>query len=278
MPLLPAGPITADRDAGGPGSDALLELSGIEKAFGGLIALSDVSITVSPRTIVSVIGPNGSGKTTLLNIINGLIRPTSGKITLDGLSIERLKPYERARLGIARTFQHPRVFGGLTVLDNVMIGAHVFGGAKARSKGASRSFEHARPFHSEADALQILDIVQIPRRIRYARVQSLSLREQRAVELARALMMQPRLLLLDEPATGMDPLERPAWITHMRDVQVSLGLTMVLVEHSMKIVGEISDWVVVLSSGRMLAQGRATDVLANPEVRSVYIGRGVRRA
>jgi branched-chain amino acid transport system ATP-binding protein len=124
----------------------------------------------------------------------------------------------------------------------------------------------------------MLDIVQLPRRKEQVRVHSLSLREQRAVELARALMMRPQLLLLDEPVSGMDPAERPAWITYIREVQTHLGLTMILVEHSMKVVAEISDWVVVLSSGRMLAAGTAGDVLSDPQVRSVYIGRGTKNA
>jgi branched-chain amino acid transport system ATP-binding protein len=253
-----------------PSLGSLLELTGIQKVFGGLVALSDVSITVPERTIFSIIGPNGSGKTTLLNIINGVLRPTSGGIRLDGRPIEKLKPHARARSGIARTFQHPRVFGGLTVLDNVRVGGHIFppGRMRIADRGSGSDVS------SEAEARKVLDIVELPRSKEHVRASSLSLREQRALELARALMMQPRLLLLDEPAAGMDPAERPAWVAHMRDVQASQGLTMILVEHSMKIISEISDWVVVLSSGRVLAQGSAADVLRDPHVRRVYIGRG----
>lgn len=249
-----------------PDRAALLEVVKVSKAFGGLVALSGVSITVPPQAVFSVIGPNGSGKTTLLNIINGVIRQTSGGISLRGRPIERLKPHQRARLGIARTFQHPRAFGGMTVLDNVRVGDHVSGDRRMRPT--------ARHMHQEEEARRMLDTVQLPRRKEHLRVHSLSLREQRAVELARALMMRPQLLLMDEPVSGMDPAERPAWIRYIREVQTSLGLTVVLVEHSMKVVAEISDWVVVLSSGHMLTQGTADDVLNDPRVRSVYIGRG----
>jgi ABC-type branched-subunit amino acid transport system ATPase component len=268
-------PNEPDADATEPGGaapdgTALLDIVEISKAFGGLIALSGVSVSVPPRAVFSIIGPNGSGKTTLLNIISGLLRPTSGQVNLRGRSIERMKPHDRARLGIARTFQHPRVFGGLTVLDNVRVGSHVV------SDQGPRSAE--RRGRLDAEARRMLDIVQFPRRKEHVRVHSLSLREQRAVELARALMMRPQLLLMDEPVSGMDPAERPAWITYIREVQSSLGLTVILVEHSMKVVTEISDWVVVLSSGRMLAQGSADDVLSDPQVRSVYIGRGTKNA
>jgi branched-chain amino acid transport system ATP-binding protein len=253
-----------------PDGAALLEVVTISKAFGGLIALSDVSITVPPQAVYSVIGPNGSGKTTLLNIVNGVLRPTAGGIKLRGRPIEGMKPHDRAKLGIARTFQHPRAFGGMTVLDNVRVGDHVSGDRRVRLT--------ARHAHQEEEARRMLDIVQLPRRKEHLRVHSLSLREQRAVELARALMMRPQLLLMDEPVSGMDPAERPAWIRYIRDVQTSLGLTVVLVEHSMKVVAEISDWVVVLSSGHVLMQGTADEVLNDPRVRSVYIGRGTKNA
>jgi branched-chain amino acid transport system ATP-binding protein len=266
-PNEPAAGATAP-DGSAPDGAALLDIVEISKAFGGLIALSGVSVSVPPQAVFSIIGPNGSGKTTLLNIISGVLRPTSGQVNLRGRSIERMKPHDRARLGIARTFQHPRVFGGMTVLDNVRVGSHV-------NDPGPRS---ARRGHLDTEARRMLDIVQLPRRKEQVRVHSLSLREQRAVELARALMMRPQLLLLDEPVSGMDPAERPAWITYIREVQTHLGLTMLLVEHSMKVVAEISDWVVVLSSGRMLAQGSADDVLSDPQVRSVYIGRGTKNA
>jgi branched-chain amino acid transport system ATP-binding protein len=266
----PAGPTQPPSAAAEPDGAALLEVVKISKAFGGLIALSGVSITVPSQAVFSVIGPNGSGKTTLLNVINGVLRQTSGGISLRGRPIERMKPHQRAELGIARTFQHPRVFGGLTVLDNVRVGSHVSGDRRVRPA--------ARRAHQEEEVRRMLDIVQLPRRKEHLRVHSLSLREQRAVELARALMMRPQLLLMDEPVSGMDPAERPAWIRYIREVQTSLGLTMVLVEHSMKVVAEISDWVVVLSSGQMLTQGTAGDVLNDPQVRSVYIGRGTKNA
>jgi branched-chain amino acid transport system ATP-binding protein len=263
----PAGPAQPPPAAAEPDGAALLEVVKISKAFGGLIALSDVSITVPPLAVYSIIGPNGSGKTTLLNVVNGVLRPTAGGINLRGRPIERMKPHERAKLGIARTFQHPRAFGGMTVLDNVCVGDHVSGDRRVRPRS-----------HQQEEARRMLDIVQLPRRKEYLRVHSLSLREQRAVELARALMMRPRLLLMDEPVSGMDPAERPAWIRYIREMQASLGLTVVLVEHSMKVVAEISDWVVVLSSGHVLTQGTADEVLNDPQVRSVYIGRGTKNA
>lgn len=251
-----------------PGDNALV-LVDISKAFEGLLALSHVSITLDQRCIVSLIGPNGSGKTTLLNVVNGLLKPTSGQIWFHGNRIDGLKAHERVKLGIARAFQSPRVFAQLTVLENVLVGSHTASAGGVRSFFATRRSERSS-LHREAR--QVLEFVGIPRSKEQVRVRALALREQRAVELGRALMMKPKLLLLDEPTSGMDPSEIPPWIAYMHEVQRELELTMLLVEHSMKVVSEISDRVFVLSGGNLLAHGTADEVLSDPSVRDVYIG------
>lgn len=250
-------------------NDNALSLVDISKVFEGLLALSRVSISLDQRCIVSLIGPNGSGKTTLLNVVNGLLKPTSGQIWFHGQRIDGLKAHERVKLGIARAFQSPRVFAQLSVLDNVLVGSHTSSTGGVRSFFASR---RGGGFSSQREARKVLDFVGIPRSKEQVRVRALALREQRAVELGRALMMKPKLLLLDEPTSGMDPSEIPTWIAYMQEVQRELQLTILLVEHSMKVVSEISDRVFVLSGGNLLAQGTAEEVLSDPTVRDVYIG------
>jgi branched-chain amino acid transport system ATP-binding protein len=251
----------------------VLDVVDICKSFGGLRVLVDASVKVPDRSTVAIIGPNGSGKSTLLNVITGLEGVASGEIRFEGRDVGRLRPDQRARIGIARTFQQPRVYSGLTVLENLMIGAHVFGetGLFTALLKPRRSWKESRS--AVASAERVLDLVQLSGGKRDARVDSLSLREQRAVELARALMMEPRLLLLDEPTTGMDPSEQPTWISHMRGLREELGMSLVIVEHSMPVVAEVADWVVVLNSGEVLAEGIAKDVLADERVRAIYMGK-----
>jgi branched-chain amino acid transport system ATP-binding protein len=252
----------------------VLEVVDIHKAFGGLKVLVGVSIEVHRGSTVAIIGPNGSGKSTLLNVITGFERVSSGTIRLRGADISKQRPDQRARNGVARTFQEPRVYGGMTVLENLMVSAHIFGraGLITALVMPGRSWRENRDAH--ARALQVLELVQLARAKAHTRVEVLSLREQRAVELGRALMMEPTLLLLDEPTTGMDPAERPAWIKRIRELRDELGMSLVIVEHSMRVVADVADWVVVLSSGQIIAQGLAVDVLRDEHVRSIYMGQG----
>jgi branched-chain amino acid transport system ATP-binding protein len=253
----------------------ILRVEDAHKSFGGLRVLAGVSVRIPQGTTLAIIGPNGSGKSTLLNTISGFERLQSGSIWFSGTRIDSKRPDQRAALGIGRTFQQPRVYTGMTVLENLLVGAHIYG-----RTGLFTTF--TRPWRSRsetrgaiASARIKLDLLGVPRSREQARVESLPLRDQRAVELGRILMMDPQLLLLDEPTTGMDPDQRPAWIRHMLTLQQELGISLAIVEHSMQVVAEIASSVTVLSSGAVLAHGTPEAVLADPAVRSTYLGVGV---
>jgi branched-chain amino acid transport system ATP-binding protein len=251
---------------------ALLEVSHLTKRFGGLSAVSDVSFTVGDREILSMIGPNGAGKTTAFNCVTGLFPITSGDITLDGASIVGLAPHRITTLGIARTFQNIRLFSFMTALDNVMVGAHwwlkqrVWDGALRTPR--ARSEEHS----IQEWAYELLDQLGIARYAgAYARELPYGL--QRRLEIARALATHPRLLLLDEPAAGLNPQEKKelmALISRMRDE----GLTIFLIEHDMKVVMEVSDRIVVLDHGEKITEGVPQEVRNNPQVIEAYLGQG----
>lgn len=252
---------------------SLLFAKDLHKRFGGLSVLSGITVDVpSGGEVLAVIGPNGSGKTTLLNLLGGVFRADAGSITLDGVVIGALRPDERAALGLARTFQRPRTYPRLTALENVLIGAHLQGKFNMTRRGSVREILDRRRTLNE-EARTMLDRVKVSADKEGVKAEYLSLSEQRAVELARALMMKPRILLLDEPTSGMDPAERLAWIGHIRGLQEELGLALIVVEHSMRVVHEIANQVIVLHAGSVLAQGKASDVLADEAVRNVYIGK-----
>jgi branched-chain amino acid transport system ATP-binding protein len=248
----------------------LLAVAGLHHWFGGLHVIDDVSFGCPKGGIKAIIGPNGAGKTTLFNLISGSLTPVSGSITFDGENVARLPPHMIARRGISRTFQASHLFPGMTVLENVMTGRHV--ASRAGFLSCMFSLPHARREESRIrdHAMAILEEFGITP-LAYKEGQSLPFGRQRIVEIARAMASGPRLLLLDEPACGLTMNETQALGGLICGIR-NKGTTVIIVEHDMSIVMEISDEVVVLSGGKKIAEGMPRDIQSNPEVVSVYLG------
>ena len=249
---------------------SLLQISHLSKRFAGVQAISDLSFEVTQGAVTSIIGPNGAGKTTLINMISGFIRPSDGDIRFDGKSLNGLKSHQVAARGIARTFQTVELFGRMTVLENVMLGRHL----KSRKGLISAAFRLPGVFREEADvkarALSVLETVGIAD---YAAMKAanLPLGEQKLLEVARALASEPQLLLLDEPVAGLNEVETQKAAEMIMGLGKT-GVTVILVEHDMKMVMSISNEILVLNYGAKIAEGSPTSIRKDPGVIKAYLG------
>ena len=255
----------------GIAAQALLRVHNVGVRFGGIVALDDVSFDVAPNCIVGLIGPNGAGKTTLFNCLSRLYQCDCGDIVFDGKSLLRVPRHRIAALGIGRTFQNLALFGTMTVLDNVMIGHH----CRMRSGFLSNALRLpgvARHESAATDKARALIEFLGLKAVTGTRVSDLPIGTQKRVELARALASDPTLLLLDEPASGLNHEEVGVLGAVIRDIRDRLGVTILLVEHHMNLVMGISDLVVALDFGRKIAEGTPDEVRAHPEVVQAYLG------
>jgi branched-chain amino acid transport system ATP-binding protein len=249
----------------------LLDVRAIGKNFGGVAAVSELSMAVAPGSVAGLMGPNGAGKTTLINLITGLLPSDHGTITFGGNDIQGTPAHAIAEKGIARTYQNVRLFSGMTVLEQVMAGCYVRRGVSLWASFLGLPSARASRKKVEGHAMELLERVHLTHRA-HVLAETLSYGEQRRVEIARALGTNPRLLLLDEPTAGMNAQESSE-IGHLVHSLRDAGLTVLMVEHNVRLVREFCDHVTVMNFGRLLARGTPAECMANPDVQAAYFGK-----
>ncbi|WKB55899.1 ABC transporter ATP-binding protein [Eleftheria terrae] len=252
----------------------LLELEHITLRFGGVTAIRDIGFLVHEGEVLSIIGPNGAGKSSLLNVVSGVYRPQAGSLRFGGRPIERVAPRHMARLGVARTFQNLALFKGMPVIDNIIAGRQGGTGAGFWANALRLPGARAEAARQRAHAEELLEFLRL-QRWRDRTVAELPYGLQKRVELARALAAEPRLLLLDEPMAGMGSADKHEMARVVVEVNRRFGTTVVLIEHDMGVVMDVSDRVVVLDHGRKIADGRPEAVRDRPEVIAAYLGAGL---
>jgi branched-chain amino acid transport system ATP-binding protein len=258
------------------GERALLEIRDVTLRFKGLVALNRVSAKARPGRVTGIIGPNGAGKSSLLNCVNNFYRPQEGSVVFDGdVELSRMRPYEIARLGIARTFQGLEVIRAATVIDNILLGRHihmrrgVLWGSLFYGPSRDEEIEHRRR------AEEVMAFLEIGK-LRHTRVGQLSYGQQKLVSIGRAIAMEPKLLLLDEPTAGLNFQEKGEVARLILRMRSEMGLTQVLIEHDVRLIGELCDYVYVLDFGNVIAEGPPAEVLNDQRVIEAYLGTKVR--
>jgi branched-chain amino acid transport system ATP-binding protein len=252
---------------------ALLEIENMSKTFGGLKAISNVTFSLDKGRIVSIIGPNGAGKTTFFNTLTGIYKPDGGTIKFNGKSLVGLRPDQIAARGIARTFQNIRLFPDMTVIENILVGMHIhFKQSAFQTLFRLPAFKKEEA-EAEKKAARLMQYVGL-KRVENEIAKNLPYGAQRRLEIARALAADPLLLLLDEPAAGMNPQETEDIIRLFRDIKADMGITILLIEHDMRVVMNISEDICVMDYGEKIAEGTPQEIRANTKVIEAYLGRG----